>query len=282
MLCSSQEGRHSKMLSGTSQSIRLCSFAAAGLLLVSCSQDPEENIDQPDVLFVVIDTLRADRLGCYGYERGLTPVMDQIASAGAVFTRASSQAPWTVPSMASMLASQYPTAHFEHPARDRKTLAEAFQDAGYRTLGVVANSLLDPGTGFERGFDVYIPREGPDGRRKMPGHFEALSSWIDSDLELAAELGPDGTRPPLFLYFHPSDPHAPYHNRKEYLEAQPLASVPEILPKGWQSEQLQKLGPEAPVEDPGRWAEQYGSRSLWAARSGRRRMRRLGGTRPKH
>jgi arylsulfatase A-like enzyme len=225
------------------------------LLLGACSSracsSPEPELQQPDVLFLVVDTLRADRLGSYGYERGLTPVMDRLAQEGAVFTRASSQAPWTVPSMCSMITSQYPTAHFERPEESRTTLAEAFQQAGYTTVGVVANALLDPGTGFERGFDVYIPREGTDGKRKMPGHFDAVASWADSALVSALARDENGKRKPLFLYAQPSDPHAPYHGRQAFLADQPVSSVPPILPEKWQEQMLGARGPAAPDDDPG-------------------------------
>jgi len=199
---------------------------------------------------LVVDTLRADRLGSYGNERGLTPVMDGLAEQGSVFTRASAQAPWTVPSMCSMLTSQYPTAHFERPDENRTTLAEAFQAAGYSTVGVVANSLLDPGAGFERGFERYIPREGADGKRKSPAHFDALIEWVDQALVEALTLDEQGQRRPLFLYAQPSDPHAPYRGRQEFLADQPLASAPPILPEGWQQQMLSARGPVAPDADP--------------------------------
>jgi arylsulfatase A-like enzyme len=221
------------------------------LLLSTACSSPEPDFQQPDVLFLVVDTLRADRLGSYGYERGLTPVMDRLAQEGSVFTRASAQAPWTVPSMCSMLTSQYPTALFERPDKSRTTLAEAFQQAGYSTVGVVANALLDPGTGFERGFDVYVPREGTDGKRKMPGHFDAVASWVDAALVSALARDENGKRKPLFLYAQPSDPHAPYHGRRAFLADQPVSSVPPILPEQWQEEMLGARGPAAPDDDPG-------------------------------
>ena len=224
--------------------------APLALLLLAACSGPEPEIQQPDVLFLVVDTLRADRLGSYGYERGLTPVMDKLAREGSVFSRASAQAPWTVPSMCSMLTSQYPTAHYERPDESRMTLAEAFQNAGYSTVGVVANALLDPGTGFERGFDVYIPREGEDGKRKTPGHFDAVASWVDDALVSALARDENGKRKPLFLYAQPSDPHAPYKGRQAFLADQPVSSAPPILPEGWQEQMLAARGPAAPDDDP--------------------------------
>ena len=78
----------------------LVSLSGLALCLVSaCGVEREDR--HPDVLFLLIDTLRADRLGCYGYERPTSPVIDSLAERGAVLTRTSAQAPWTLPSMFS-------------------------------------------------------------------------------------------------------------------------------------------------------------------------------------
>ncbi len=234
----------------------------ASLLFVQCAG---QEASKPDVLLVVIDTLRADRLGCYGYDRGLTPVMDDLAAKGSVFLRASSQAAWTLPSMCSLVSSQYPTRQKPIPDLGRPTLAETFQKAGYATIGVVANCLLDPlpagkqddpnnqGTrvgGFERGFDTYIPRMGANGQRKSPGHFDAVASWIEPALIDAVRTDENGNRKPLFFYIHPSDPHTPYHGKRRMLADQPVSTVPPILPLGWQLEQLKERGPTPRPDDP--------------------------------
>ena len=239
---------------------RLRSCLAATLLLGmagACGEVEPPPPHHPDVLLVVVDTLRADRLGCYGYERPTSPVIDALAERGAVFTRASAQCPWTLPSMASMVTGRYPTAHQERPDPAVATIAECFKSAGYRTVGVTTNSLLDPGMGFERGFDVYVPRANEQGERRKPGHFEAMASWVDEAIVEAVEPGPDGERPPLFLYLQPSDPHAPYQTRRAYRRSLPPETVPPILPEGWQQEQLAALGPPAPEGDPG-WAAALG------------------------
>lgn len=236
--------------------LRRRSLLGTVLLVVAagCGGDRESTPQRPDVLLLVIDTLRADRLGCYGYPRPTSPVIDGIAARGAVFTRASAQCPWTVPSMSSLVTGRYPTAHQERPSLGAVTLAEHFRASGYATLGVVANSLLDPGAGFERGFDVYVPREDENGNRKNPGDFRTMLDWVDRPLREALAPGPEGERKPLFLYMHPSDPHAPYEGRQEYLSHLPVDTVPPVLPEGWQRERLAELGPEPPDDDP-EWSE---------------------------
>ena len=215
----------SRPRSNAGHSLRQRLYLALLLTLVACSR-AESGRPRPDVLFLVIDTLRADRLGAYGNERGLSPVMDQIAKEGTVFRAASAQAPWTLLSMGSMLTSQYPTEHFEQPSSDRTTIAEAFHEVGYATIGTVANSLLDPGTGFDRGFDVYIGREEESGRRKFPGYFDSAVSWVEESIVEAVKPGANGERKPLFLYLHPSDPHAPYREQSSFMREQSIETAP--------------------------------------------------------
>ncbi len=84
-------------------------FSLVGALLLSACGG--STAAAPNVLFIVTDTLRADRLGCYGSDAGLTPYLDQLAAEGLRFSDASSHAPWTLPSIASMLTSLHPAEH---------------------------------------------------------------------------------------------------------------------------------------------------------------------------
>jgi len=215
----------------------------SGLVLLvasSCGAEPEEK--RPDVLFLVVDTLRADHLGCYGYERPTSPVIDELAEHGARFSRNSAQAPWTLPSMSSMLTSRYFTAHRDFPEAEVPTLAESFQEGGYHTLGIVGNTLLEAEHGFGRGFDKYVVAPG-----SSPRAFPDLLDLLREPLELALT---NEERAPLFLYFHAFDPHAPYVAHHEYDEALPVNAAPAILPFGWQQEMLETYGPVPPQDDP--------------------------------
>jgi arylsulfatase A-like enzyme len=120
---------------------------------------------QPDIIFIVLDTQRADRLGCYSDERqpgpGNTPNLDRFAAEGALFERAVSPAQWTVPSHASMFTGLYPTEHQllqsdRTLGSDRPHLAELMSQAGYQAIGFCNNPLVGIlNNGLKRGFQTF-------------------------------------------------------------------------------------------------------------------------------
>lgn len=220
----------------------LQALAATSLLLASACSSDQAPKERPDVLLLVVDTLRADHLGCYGYERPTSPVIDSIAARGAVFTRTSAQAPWTLPSMTSMFTSRYLTAHRDFPEENSAILAESFQAGGYHTIGVVGNTLLQAKHGFGRGFDEYTVAGGKSAR-----DFPGLLALLEGPLDKATARE---DRAPLFLYVHAFDPHAPYVAHPEYDSELPLNGAPKITPAGWQEEMIKAYGPAAPDSDP--------------------------------
>lgn len=111
----------------------------------------------PNVLFILLDTVRASALGLYGYGRATSPELDRFAAGGMVFDRAISTAPWTLPSHASLFTGEYPgllSTSFRSPLDDRQvTLAEHFRDAGYETVGFTGNLHYTAwDSGLSRGF----------------------------------------------------------------------------------------------------------------------------------
>ena len=116
---------------------------------------------QTDIIFIVLDTQRADRLGCYGYDRAITPNLDRFASRATLFEQAVAPAQWTVPSHASMFSGLYPTAHQVVQSSQRLSpkhphIAELLSSAGYETVGFCNNPLvgiLD--NGLKRGFQHF-------------------------------------------------------------------------------------------------------------------------------
>ena len=137
------------------------------LITVECSVWAKEKVatshlaaaepDTPNVLVIVVDTLRADHVSAYGYSRPTTPNLDRIAREGVVFDNAISTAPWTMPSHASMVTGRYPQEHGavgEHGLDGRlPTIAEAFRDRGFRTGAFSGNSFyFCRRAGFARGF----------------------------------------------------------------------------------------------------------------------------------
>lgn len=115
----------------------------------------------PNVLFIVLDTHRADRLGCYGYARGTSPNLDAFAAQATVFENAVSPGQWTIPAHASMFSGEFPTTHGTVQSSDAldprfRTLAERLKTLGYQTVGFCNNPLVGVlNNNLKRGFDVF-------------------------------------------------------------------------------------------------------------------------------
>ena len=121
--------------------------------------------DRPDVVLVVVDTARRDRFGCYGYGRATTPTIDSLSSEGRLVETMIANAPWTLPSHASLFTGLYPSQHGAQwqtgPTLNdgvKLTLAELLRDAGYETICATNNGLISSRTGLARGFDRYAFR----------------------------------------------------------------------------------------------------------------------------
>lgn len=118
-------------------------------------------MDSPDIIFIVLDTQRADRLGCYGHTRPITPNLDRFAGQGTLFEQAVSPAQWTIPSHASLFTGLYPTAHgvtqsSQSLSPDRPHLAQLLRRLEYETIGFCNNPLVGVlNNGFKRGFQTF-------------------------------------------------------------------------------------------------------------------------------
>ncbi|MGH6911308.1 MAG: sulfatase-like hydrolase/transferase, partial [Phenylobacterium sp.] len=113
-----------------------------------------------NVVVVLIDTLRADHTGAYGYTRPTSPHFDAVAREGVVFEQTVAQAPWTKPSVASLMTGVFVHKHGVVSSRDalgseRPTLAEALRERGYRTAAFSGNPWITPEFRFDRGFDSF-------------------------------------------------------------------------------------------------------------------------------
>ncbi len=163
----------------------------------------------PDVVFVIVDTLRADHLGFAGYSRPTSPHLDRLATDSVVFDNAFAQAPWTSPSVASLLTSQYPAmlgyADSKDPAvagDDALFLAEILAEHGYLTHAVISHTYVGSRLGFDQGMTAF-----DEGDALGPLH---VSSESVTDKAIAA-LDLHGARDrPLFLFVHYFDPHFSY------------------------------------------------------------------------
>ncbi len=157
----------------------------------------------PNVLLVVIDTLRADRLGCYGWERAHTPSIDRLAREGVRFADAMSPSAWTLPSHASLFTSTYPSQHAvwseQRLPEGLPTLAELLRDCGYSTAAITEGGFVRAVYGLARGFDVF--NSGPGGVRDT---VDAAIDWIE------------GAQRPFFAFVQTYCVHAPYDPPQEW------------------------------------------------------------------
>jgi arylsulfatase A-like enzyme/Tfp pilus assembly protein PilF len=181
---------------------------------------------RPNVLVVTIDTLRADRLGCYGFGLAHTPAMDRLAAEGVRCTDVASSAPITLPAHSSIMTGLYPPAHGVRDngnyalGPEAVTLAERLETAGYRTAAFVSAAVLTRRYGLAQGFDVYdddlwsedepdlfMIRERPAARTA-----DRALAWLEDWRKHARGE-------PFFLWVHFFDPHQPYDVRSIDLAA---------------------------------------------------------------
>jgi arylsulfatase A-like enzyme len=168
-----------------------------------------------NVVFILIDTLRADRLSSYGYARPTSPVMDQLAGAGVRFANTQAQSSWTKCSMASLwtglFAPHNGVTRFDHAIPEAARMpAELFRDVGYTTAGIWRNGWVAPNFGFGQGFDIYLrPVQREDAAHvERRGRAEAKVPGSDEDLTLAAQEFLRSNRNDKFLlYLHYMDLH---------------------------------------------------------------------------
>lgn len=121
---------------------------------------------RPDILLIVLDTVRADRLSCYGYPRETSPHIDAFAEGSVLFERAISPAQWTIPAHASLFTGEYPTTHmtnqiYDKHGKDQIALAEVLHHEGYLTVGFCDNPLLGVvENSLDRGFEEFYNYSG--------------------------------------------------------------------------------------------------------------------------
>jgi arylsulfatase A-like enzyme len=185
--------------------------AAAALAVLACGREtpPPRN-----VIFILVDTLRADRLGVYGYGRPTSPNVDAFAAGAVRFDNARSQASCTFPSANSMLTSRWPSAFLGQANQalgipeEIPSLAEILRLAGFHTVAVSASAVVrntpsrfNPGAGYGRGFEVFLE--------------DCVWKSAACVNRQAAEHLKPGPQP-LFLYLHYIDPHGPYQPPKAW------------------------------------------------------------------
>ena len=170
--------------------------------------------DDLNVLFVVIDTLRSDRLSSYGYERPTSPTLDYIAATGLRFDHHRAQSSWTKTSMASLWTSLYPQrvdvlTHRDGMSPEARMPAEIFTEAGFYSAGIWRNGWVAPNFGFSQGFDIYqTPRaqQAPKAMRTKPVAGRINGTDIDAIYSATEFIRANQDRR-FFLYVHLMDVH---------------------------------------------------------------------------
>jgi len=163
----------------------------------------------PDVFIYVIDALRADHLGCYGYDRGTSPAIDAFAKGATFYQKAFTPTTWTRPSMATMLSGLYPSVHGAMHNTDGLAewpvlLPEVLQDMGYATACFTTNLQVGEKFGFNQGYDRFVLN-----------HFVSARWAISETARFLNALDPAR---PAFVYLHTIEPHDPYTPRPETFE----------------------------------------------------------------
>ena len=211
---------------------RLLAPLPALLLLVGCGDDPAGTAEpgraagRPadpasgtrNLVLMVVDTLRADRLGCYGHTRATSPNLDALAAEGLLFENAFAPAPFTAASHASLFTSLHPNTHMVwnkvkmqtgatvYPALSQNavTLAEALRDAGFQTAAVADGGFVKEERGLDQGFD----------------HFESETRGVVDRVDRALRWLREERDPgrPFFLFLHTYEVHSPYMPELEFVD----------------------------------------------------------------
>jgi arylsulfatase A-like enzyme len=167
----------------------------------------------PNLVLVIIDTLRSDHLSCYGYPLMTSPNLDRLASEGLLFVNSFSTSTWTLPSVATLLTGLLPDQHglksIDNSLSAKvETVAERLRDAGYRTAAFTDGGFLEPRWGFSQGFDRYDSTAGEAWQPKDVSVIEAdASAWLR-----------ENRFSPFFLLVHTYETHQPYRFRSGYSE----------------------------------------------------------------
>ncbi len=179
---------------------RLAAFLALAVVTAGCARRPAALCPRCNIVLISIDTLRADHVGAYGYQRQTTPNIDRLAAQAILFERAVSQSAWTRPAHASMFTGLYPHEHgilSVHPPRglepSARTIAAVLAEAGYQTAAFTGGGNMSAEFGFGVGFAVY----------RSPGR--RFEQTVAAALEWLGEA-----REPFFLFVHGLDVHRPY------------------------------------------------------------------------
>jgi arylsulfatase A-like enzyme len=202
------------------RTLLVLTLLAGGCIVLGCGGDRHWP-QQPNVVFVSVDTLRADALGTYGSPVP-TPVIDRLGREGVVFEQAYAPVPFTAPTHATLFTGLEPLRHGLDYNGQRlitgpATLAERFAEGGYATAAFVSSFVLERRFGWDRGFEHFdddFPEEGASWDTSLPGfwhlhHLQGFDRPAATTTDAAAAWL-ETVEEPFFLFVHYFDPHGPY------------------------------------------------------------------------
>jgi len=166
-------------------------------------------------VLILLDTVRADHLDCYGYERQTAPALTGLSKRGVLFEQAISFAPWTLPSAINLLSGCRVTGDVFDKGKLKRSFVETLDRAGYRTVAFTEGGYLSKRYGFDLGFSLYHEQEGKvhylvNGK---PVDGVETGGGIDETFSRAREWLADHGDEPFFLFIHTYEPHTPYLHR---------------------------------------------------------------------
>ena len=190
--------------------------------LLVCSRSSAQVKLAPNVVVITIDTLRADHLGCYGYQQIRTPNIDALASEGVRFERAFTPVPVTLPAHTVIFTGTYPMLSGMHDFSGNKlnpshlTLASVLKQHGYTTAAVIGSAVLDSRFGLNQGFDFYYDHF--DFNRLQESNLEEMERPGNVVADVALDWLGKNRQSQFFLWMHLYDPHYPYRPPPPYSE----------------------------------------------------------------
>lgn len=192
--------------------LKFVGWFGIALLVAGCSRGDSGVSDPPNVVVYLVDTLRRDHLGLYGYERETSPRLDDFASDAIVYERAYSTTGWTRPAAASVLTGLVPGRHGAVTLDDRlsadiELLSESLLAKGYATAAFVTNVNVTDVWGFDQGFEHFDDVRARTGKNDAEIVIDACEAHLEAD-----------SKRPFFLYVHTQDPHGNYNPPGEYAD----------------------------------------------------------------
>ena len=208
-------------------------WIAVGFSLFPSCRLKKDQIPDYNLLFITLDTTRADSLGVYGHERAETPILDSLASSGVMFSHCYAPVPLTLPSHVTMFTGKYPLAT---QVRDNgifllsdihETLAERMKERDYHTFAVIGAFVLMGKFGLNQGFDLYDDsldshRVYNDYTSEIPASavYDKFAQWFENNFQKK-----------FFVWIHFYDPHLPYAPPKSSRKDSPTTNGEDTMPK---------------------------------------------------